>query len=92
MKEKLQRALDSLSRVTYATEKDVHHIRAAIALLRELKDKLEAAEKDAARWNFATSSADWAVCRYAGRIGFVDKWEPIMNYIELDAAMKKETP
>lgn len=58
------------------------------AEVRGLTAERDALAADAARWNFATSHDDWAVCKYAGKIGLVNEWEPIMNYAAIDAAIQ----
>ena len=56
--------------------------------IASLITELEAAHKDAARWNFVSGNGgeDWAVCKWNDKV-YDDNWEPIMNYTEIDAAI-----
>ncbi len=59
-------------------------------LIDILDSALEAAQKDAERWNFVTgpNGDDWAVCEWNN--GYENNWEPVTYYEKLDAAVKAQ--
>ena len=59
----------------------------AAAMLRSQAAEIERLREDAARWNFVTGNGgeDWAVCKWNTKV-YEDNWEPIQNYVEIDAA------